>query len=251
MISINITYYNEPHFLKWWYITHQKMLDGGCDVMLNIGDDGSQTKPASHFFEKNAPNANTRLFRVKEDIGFNSHGTRNLLMKQTTTEWNLMSDIDRRYPEQTLISIYENQSKLRKGVYYSFWEILQSSRDRFSVNDYIVHRDNFWETGGYDEEFTNIHFGDRYFLDALRMVAKRKKVPQWQVKYVRGARDVTWTDEILTTVYPDDNTLIHPTAVWGDEKQRFALKEFVQERNKTPEGRKSKKVINFEWEQLF
>ena len=251
MISINITYYNEPHYLKWWCMFHRQLLDSGCDVMLNIGDDGSMIKPASSFFEKQQPNEFMRLFRVKQDIGFNSHGTRNLLMSQTTTDWNLLSDIDRRYSLRTLASICENEHKLKKGVYYSFWEVKQSSKDRFSVNEYLTHKDDFWEAGGYDEEFTNIHFGDRYFLDALRMVAKRKKVRWWEVKYVRGARDVIWTDEVLTTVYPDDKTLIHPLAVWGDQEKRFALKEMVKERNKTPEGRKSKKIINFEWEQVF
>lgn len=251
MISINITYYNEPHFLSWWYKFHKEMLSCGYDLILNIGDDGSQIKPAVEFFEKNPPNHFIRLFRVKEDIGFNSHGTRNLLMSQTTTDWNLMSDIDRRYPTTTMMSICDNEKGLRKGFYYSFWEKIQSSPDRFSVNEYLVHRDDFWQTGGYDEEFTNIHFGDRYFLDALRMVARRKKVKQWEVKYVRGARDVTWSEEATHTIYPDDKTLIHPLNVWGNQEKRFALKEFVQERNKTAEGRKSKKVINFEWERVF
>lgn len=251
MISINVTYYNEPHFLRWWYETHNRILDLGCDYILNIGDDGSQSKPAVDFFEKNLPNTRTRLFRVKEDIGFNSHGTRNLLMQQTTTEWNLMTDIDRRFPDATLISIVEKQETLRRGRYYSFWEMIQSSPDRFSVNEYLVHKKDFWETGGYDEEFVNIHFGDRYFLDTLRQVARREKVPEWQVKYIRGARTVIWSDDISQTIYPDDNTLIHPNSVWGNQEKRFALKEFVQQRNKTPEGRKSKKVINFEWERVF
>lgn len=250
MISINITYYNEPHFLIWWYKAVKRLEDAGCPFILNIGDDGSMRHPAVDFFEKYPPTSNMRLFRVKEDIGFNSHGTRNLLMKQTTTDWNLMSDIDRRYPDKTLRSIYKNEANLAKTRYYSFWEIRQSSPDRFSVNEYLVHKETFWKTGGYDEEFVNIHFGDRYFLDTLRRVAKRHKVDYWHVKYVRGARDVTWTD-VPFTIYPDDKTLIHPSGVWADEKKRFALKEFVQERNKTHEGRMSKKVINFEWERVF
>jgi hypothetical protein len=251
MISINITYYNEPHFLKWWYLCNQRLLDQGCNIMLNIGDDGSMVTPASDFFEKNQPQDNIRLFRVKEDIGFNSHGTRNLLMQHTTTKWNLMSDIDRRYTDQTLFSIYENEEGLKQGFYYSFWETIQSSPDRFSVNDYLVHRDDFWKTGGYDEEFVNIHYGDRYFLDTLRLFAKRKKVKQWEVKYIRGARDVTWSEDVETTIYPDDKTLIHPSKIWGNQEKRFALKDFVKQRNKTEEGRKSKKVVNFKWERVF
>lgn len=250
MISINTTYYNEPHFLKWWYATIIRLEEAGFPFIFNVGDDGSMREPAIKFFEKNPPTANMRLFRVKEDIGFNSHGTRNLLMKQTTTDWNLMTDIDRRFPDKTLRLIFKNEQNLSKKNYYCFWEKIQSSPDRFSVNEYLVHREPFWKTGGYDEEFVNIHFGDRYFLDTLRLFAKRKKVDFWHVKYVRGARDVTWTD-VPFTIYPDDKTLIHPIGVWGDQEKRFALKKFVQERNKTHEGRMSKKVINFEWERVF
>lgn len=251
MISINITYYNEPHFIKWWYQFHNKLLDNGCEFMLNIGDDGSQRSPATAFFEKNPPNKFMRLFRVKEDIGFNSHGVRNLLMKETTTDWNIMTDIDRHYPLDTMTSIHDKEYTLQRRKYYSFWEIIKSSPDRFSVNEYIVHRKDFWKTGGYDEEFVNIHFGDRFFLDTLRRVAKRQKMKEWQVKYVRGARQVIWSDEATKTDYPDDKTLIHPLHTWGDQEKRFALKEFVQQRNKTPEGRAAKKVINFDWERVF
>jgi len=250
MISINVTYYNEPHFLKWWYEAMLRLGDQGCPFLFNLGDDGSMRIPAVDFFEKNPPTKNMRLFRVKEDIGFNSHGTRNLLMRETTTDWNLNSDIDRRYPDATLRSIHKNEKNLKPSLYYSFWEKIQSSQDRFSVNEYLVHKETFWKTGGYDEEFVNIHFGDRYFLDALRRVAKRKKIDFWHVKYVRGARDVTWTD-VPFTIYPDDDTLIHPNDRWANEEFRFALKKFVQERNKTHEGRMSKKAINFEWERIF
>lgn len=248
MISCNITYYNEPSWLKWWYDTVVLLNKNGLDVRLNIADDGSMVEPAEAFFDKHVPHPSMRLFRVKEDLGFNSHGARNLLMKQTETDWNVMSDIDRRYPIETFESIVA--ADLQRGCYYSFYEVTQSSPDRFSVNDYLVHRDDFWTTGGYDEEFVNIHWGDRYFLDALRYTTRRVTVPQWKVKYARKARTVTWADVPVTT-YPDDNTLIHPNDRWPNQEFRFGLKDFVKERNKTHKGRMSKKVVNFEWVQLF
>lgn len=251
MISINITYYNEPHFLGWWYETIVRLEQAGFPFILNVGDDGSMRTPAIEFFKNNPPTANMRLFRVKEDIGFNSHGTRNLLMKETTTDWNIMSDIDRRFPDKTLISIFKNQPFLNKNKYYSFWEVYQSSPDRYSVNEYLVHRKTFWKTGGYDEEFVNIHFGDRFFLETLKLVAVRKKIEYWKVKYVRGARNVSFED-VPYTLYPDDKTLIHPNnGIWGKTETRHALKKYIIERNKTHEGRMSKKVINFDWERVF
>jgi hypothetical protein len=223
--------------------------DMGVEATLNIADDGSKINPASDFFEKNPPLPNMRLFRVTEDIGFNSHGARNLLMKQTQTDWNMMSDIDRRYPIETFIDVLENVD-LKQENYYSFYEVIRSSLDRFSVNEYVVHRDTFWLTGGYDEEFVNIHFGDRAFLDTLKQVATRVCMPEWKLKYARFSREVTWAD-VPTTIYPDDKTLIHPNNRWPDDSFRFGLKQFVEERNMTHEGRMSKKVINFDWEQVF
>lgn len=252
MISCNITYYNEPKWLLDWYLKLKLLYERGHDIILNVADDGSQVHSAEEFFDDHPPLPNMHLFRVKEDLGFNSHGARNLLMKQTTTEWNIMSDIDRRFSMKTLIDIADRAEagKLQRGHYYSFYEILKASRDRFSVNEYLVHKTDFWKSGGYDEEFVNIHFGDRYFLEALTYTTRRVCVPEWKVNYIRDSRTVTWAD-VPTTVYPDDKTLIHPNNRWPNPEFRHELNNRIRERNKTHEGRMSKKVINFEWEQVF
>jgi len=252
LISVNITYYNEPKWLVEWYEKLKYLHQHGYNFILNIADDGSKVHPAEKFFEEHPPLPNMHLYRVKEDIGFNSHGARNLLMKQTTTDWNILSDIDRRFRLETLKSIYKNaeQNKLREGCYYNFLETNKSSLDGFSVNEFLVHKNDFWKSGGYDEEYTNIHFGDRYLLEALQYTTKRVCEANWQVAYMRSARNVTWAD-VPITQYPDDQTLIHPNNRWPDDEFRHGLNKRIRERNKTHEGRMSKKVINFEWEQVF
>ena len=251
MISFNITYYNEPVWLKWWYDTIININQEGLDVGLNIVDDGSMIDSAECFFEKCIPHPQMSLYCVVDDIGFNSHGARNLLMQQTKTQWNVLSDIDRQYSHKTIHSIINSEINLNRGNYYSFYETKKSSVDRFSVNDFLVHKEDFWLTGGYDEEFVNIHWGDRYFLDILKTVVQRQKVQQWEVVYVRGARNVVWDDNVTKTTYPDDETLIHPTYFWGNQEKRWGLKEAIKQRNRTLEGRASKPVINFEWTQIF
>jgi len=251
VISVNITYYNEPHLLAWWYDTFRTFYEQGVDVELNIADDGSLRQPAKSFFDKKVPMPNMRLFRVLKDIGFNSHGARNLLMKQTRTEWNMLSDIDRKYPESTFANIIKKElnNELKRGTYYPFCNIKKSND--VSINEYVVSKADFWRMGGYDEEFVNIHWGDRLFLEGLSRINQRCITPEWKVKYVRGARDVSYSAEVTTTQYPDDNTLICPINDWTIEEKRKALIKMVRERNKNPEARRVKKVINFEWEQVF
>ncbi len=255
MISCNITYYNEPTWLKWWYKKIIDLNEEGFDVRLNVGDDGSMDRPAEEFFNKYPPTDSMRLFRVKEDLGFNSHGTRNLLMKQTETEWNLLSDIDRHYPDDTLRTLARGSLEFQKGTYYSLKEIIRSSDDGYSVNDYVVHKDDFWYAGGYDEELVNVHWGDRLFLRCLTSVRRRAKRDDIHVKYVRFSREVTFAD-VPKTVYSEENgigSLIHPVIAnrWGDPKYRADMRTMITERNKTPAGRASKPTINFEWEQIF
>lgn len=248
MLTLNVTYYNEPHFLIWWYETAKKLLEvEGLDITLQICDDGSLRTPATDFFEKNAPTKNMRLFRVPKDIGFNSHGARNLLMKHTETNWNILSDIDRQYTTDTLKKIYYRAGRgaLKKGNFYKFIH-----KQGPSLNDYIIRKDDFWLSGGYDEEFVNIHWGDRIFFESLKLFLNHDVLRDCYIHYVRHARNVSF-DDVETTQYPDDNTLIHPKGDWYDKKKRHELKEFIKKRNSTHEGRMSKKILNFEWERVF
>jgi hypothetical protein len=254
MLTFNITYYNEPHFLIWWYETIRDVVDNhGLNVTLQICDDGSQRQAATEFFKKYKPEEYMRLFRVKEDIGFNSHGARNLLMKNTETGWNVLSDIDRRYPIDTIKKVYYRAERgaLKKGNFYKFQHIkAKDSKKDVSLNDYIINKECFWLSGGYDEEFVNVHWGDRIFFESLSLFLQTNVLRDCYIEYVRHARNVSY-DDVETTQYPDDNTLIHPKNFWYDRQKREELKKFIAKRNSTPEGRLSKKVINFEWERIF
>ena len=89
MFNIIHTYYNEESFLikrleKYSY----------CEDYYNkiiIIDDAS-IKPAEPIIKDY--NLNIDLYNVLYDIGFNSHGCRNLGMDKTDCEWNLLIDID-------------------------------------------------------------------------------------------------------------------------------------------------------------
>lgn len=249
MMTCNVTYYNEPHFLDWWYKTIKRLNEAGYPICFNLCDDGSMRNPAVDYFEKHAPLPNMQLYRVVNDIGFNSHGSRNLLMKQTSTEWNLLSDIDRHYDDDTLISM-NLLDDVERGVYYNF--TTTHNRNHFTLNEYFIHKDDFWLSGGYDEELVNVHWGDRlFFSSALQRVCKREVRIDWICEYVRGARDVS-VGPVSTTQYPDDNTLINPENFWWcDKNKREAMIEFIKLRNSSKESRLKKPTINFEWIRVF
>lgn len=251
MLTLNITYYNEPHFLKWWYDTAIDLVENhGLSIKLQICDDGSQRTPATSFFEQNTPKSFMTLFRVTKDIGFNSHGARNLLMKHTYSDWNILSDIDRTYTIDTLKKVYYRAGRgaLKKGNYYKFK--YAKGKKEPSLNDYVIRRDDFWLSGGYDEEFVNIHWGDRIFFESLNLFMTPVVFDDCFINYVRHARNVSF-DDVETTQYPDDNTLIHPKGAWYDKQKRQELKHFIKKRNSTHEGRMSKKILNFDWEIVF
>lgn len=249
-ITFNVTYYNEPQWLRWWFDTTKDLYQKGCPVTLAIVDDGSMRVPASEYFEKRAPWPCMKLYRVIEDIGFNSHGARNLLMKQTTTDWNMLSDIDRQYPRETLQRIMSDEFNHTRGEYYTYLE--NRRKKDWSLNDYCCNRYDFWLTGGYDEEFTNMHTGDRvWFKNAFLDVVKEVRKPGMFVNYVRGARDVSESPDLYTTSYPDDDTLINPRTVWSDKKTREKLIAYIEERNRNREIRQTKRILTFPWEQVF
>lgn len=246
-LSFNITYYNEPLWLEWWYNTFSLLRDTGIDIKLNIVDDGSQDRPATAFFEKHEPIDTFHLFRVTKDYGFNSHGCRNLLMQQTQTDWNVLTDIDIQFDIDVIQEVLASEKN--KGEYYMFFGVRERAP---RVNCFTVHREDFKKSGGYDEEFVNYHFGDRlFFHTSLDPVCKCIVKNDWWCHTKRSKRNITSAD-IETTQYPNDRQLVVPlTYKWSDQSYTKSVVDYVCERNKDPIKRMNKPTINFEWEQVF
>ena len=247
-LSFNITYYNEPHLLRWWYNTFKRLYDKGVVINLNIVDDGSSIRPATDFFEKHQPIHTFRLFRIKDDIGFNSHGSRNLLMQQTNTDWNALCDIDMIIEDDVIEDVLSFKKHI--GQYYMFWDMKSKTP---CLNQFCVHREDFQKSGGYDEEFVDFHFGDRlFFSSSLGPVSRCVNIDEWWSYMIRYKRNVEYAD-VGTTKYPDDLTMIVPSVnyKWSDGDYTNKVIEFVTERNKDPVKRMNKPTINFEWEQVF
>lgn len=242
MITLITTYFEDPRRLKEFI---EKQFDENFYSELIIVDDGSPLQPAEPIVMK-YPDKNIRLFRVKSDIGFNSHGARNLAMKHVDTEWAYMTDIDRdnigRFApvlDRYVRSAYDNE-------YFNFLLGMDhyNSTD-VTHNDYCVRTKDWWRTGGYDEEFVNWHFGDRIFIERLNSYLTPTTIPVI-IKATRKGRKWVETDTGITT-YPNDETVIHPT--YSKEYQKKLI-DLVGWRNDNPELWVRDNIINFEWEQV-
>lgn len=249
MITFVTTYYNEPKYLQWWCDTmsHLNRLRPG-KFWFVVVDDGSMATPAFDQVDSMVDKTFVQLYRITDDVGFNSHGARNLAMKVAPTDWVALSDIDRRYPQDTLTAMVDDacNGSLTRGNYYKCVPIRGSTAP--SVNDFVVHKGDYWEAGGYDEEFVTVHWGDRLMFKTLDTVCRQVVKDAWKIKFTRHARNVSYAD-VPITLYPDDRTLIHPT-FWRDSKLRGAMIEYVTLRNTYPDMRRRKPILQFPWERL-
>jgi glycosyltransferase involved in cell wall biosynthesis len=141
------------------------------NLKLIVVDDASPNVPAKDVIAE-YKNDNITLFRVTEDIGFNSHGARNLAMQHTTTKWNLLVDNDNMVVG--LDNIFEQLDSLEEDKMHFFPVVHkfsgQSSPTRPSVNDFLITKKLFWLVEGYDSELFGFHIGDQEFLQKVNKI---------------------------------------------------------------------------------
>lgn len=243
-LTISITYYDEPHWLQRWLTFHGRLQMEGLPVHFQVIDDGSPIHPAIDYLRRFTDNVS--LYRVTKDVGFNSHGCRNLAMKVAPTPWVLLSDIDRGYSIDVIKSIVDDitNNRLKSTEYYAFketnWVV-----SGWSVNEFLVHKAAFGKTGGYDEELVNIHYGDRLFLENLEQFATRVEREDWPVKYLRSGKKIILKN-VDKTEYIGDMAIVHPPKFWVDKQYRHNLISGLRARNQTP-SRLLKRTIQFPW----
>lgn len=195
-----------------------------------VVDDGSWVKLADNI----KPHPKLRLFRVIKDYGFNSHGCRNLIMKQSSNNWNILMDVDRKFDNPTVAFNIIKTSKLYQTNLYRFVAhsdvVGQGTHE--SVNDFLIHKEHFFSAGGYDEEIMGVRTGDREYFQQLLHFGKEK---------------LLYGVDMVLLRRPSSNIGGNATSTL-DKRLNEQQKELIQQRIKKPEPKKP--ILTFEWEEI-
>jgi len=228
-ISLGTTYYNNPNNILNFVKTHQDYVDE-----LIIVDDGSSN--SYHIYNYIQPTEKVKIFRVKNDYGFNSHGCRNLIMTKANNDFVILLDSDRQFvdPKSTIDKI--KQKKLRYNLLYRFTaHVLEcGNRTHTSVNDFLISKNLFFSAGGYDEEWIGFRDGDRQYFEQLKHF---------------GDEQILSDIHMLLTRYPskfeNDPKIISDRDIKNIPKTKY---DIVMNRIEIPNP--TKKILTFEWEEI-
>lgn len=231
-ITLGTTYYNNPDLLNNFIKSHYEYVDH-----MIIVDDGSNIKAYDHI-DKSLDKI--RLYEVKKDYGFNSHGCRNLIVYESPTEWLVLMDSDRQFVEPEYAFEEIKTIPLNKNTRYKFIglkcinNIPQPSSIHESVNEFLIHKDHFKSAVGYDEEIIGIRDGDRQFFKQLEHFGNEKTLFDIEYYLLRGP-SIRLKDDTIKSKFDRS---------WTKE-----LLELIDIRTKKPDI--DKKVLTFDWERVI
>lgn len=191
------------------------------------------------------------------DVGFNSHGCRNLMMQHVETDWVFLFDADG-YISEKLFDHAVAEKELDENKVYAIkvdMESPESSHDEdggyeivdpkriYKVlshpNSHVMTRECFWASGGYDLEFQKCRHGDSEFF----------------LSYKHGRGEKRWDHELLHESHTmfmkvPFRRLDYIAQDREKAKVHHLTVDHVRERNTDPYRKYRKWLVNFPWRKV-
>ena len=189
---------------------------------------------------------------VMKDMGFNSHACRNLGVKQCKTDWMLLMDVDcfeslgmykylRFFKELDPNMWYAPKADMEMPEEMSSYELLDPKgiiKYKTHPNTWILTKECFWSTGGYDIEFQGVRHGDAEFFTGIG----RPGIKEWDYDLLSDDAD----KRMIVKVPRRDPFYIRQER--RKQKQASPIIDFVRVKNTDPYRKYRKKLWNTPWE---
>ena len=172
-LNICMSVYGQPEMLRLNLETIAAYPDDVLDNLNVLIADDCGEPPVTPDFCKEFPGLSLHVWRYLEDIPWHQMAGRNLVMHHADPHWCLMIDPDMVFSAAMIRKVMGVilRAKRRHVIRYGLRHLSDPDRpiDMTSPNSYLIHREDFFAVGGYDEDYAG-HKGwsDVQMLDVLR-----------------------------------------------------------------------------------
>ena len=253
-VTCVMTWYGQEDHLYSQCVFYSRMVEKyGYKPRVIFVNDGHEDGRA--FFHKTINQHKSRFdvmgIDVIKDVGFNSHVCRNIGAKHVKTDWMMLIDVDC-FESHGMYRHLRFDKKLDTNMYYvpkadmeapevmSGYELLCPKgiiKYKTHPNTWIMTREAFWSTGGYDIEFQGVRHGDAEFFLGI------------------GRPDKKWDYDLLSedddkrmTVKIPRRDPFYVRQERGKQKQASPIVNFIRVRNRDPYHKYRKRLWNVEWD---
>ncbi len=243
MISIIHPYYDNIQTFKYQHSQWSKFSDyAKKNIEIIVVDDGSPNHPC-----KAPPQINgvdLKILRIEEDIRWNTAGAANLGITKAKYDWIFHMDIDKGVSARNadlflrlnfsdpLIKYWPNLSHTTvnsRGV-------VTKKFHHPHYNSYIMNKETFWKTGGYDEDFGgNYGYQDTLFREDCKLLGLNN------VRLMNNEKDPYLDYLDASAMCPDSRCLVDRGR--GNANMYRKKRDGLMERNY--------KILNFNWHQVY
>lgn len=152
MLTIVMAVYGQPKILAHQLATISRYGDGILDQIKVVIVDDHGDPPAT---VDPYPRAmiDLKLFRITEDIPWNQMGARNIGMRESEG-WVVFLDPDMVIEPDMISRFIDRANSMVRGTVIKF-ALRRSGNplDFTSPNTWLIHKQDFFDCGGYDEDF--------------------------------------------------------------------------------------------------
>jgi hypothetical protein len=169
--TLVMAYYMNPRMLAE-HVRLWRSLPAELAARLHVViiDDGSPEQAAHEAMRSigTPPVASFELWRMLVNIPWNQDACRNIGVRQASTEWLLLTDIDHMIPAETWRRLMTG--KLDSNTVYRFARVSAPSMEPYKPhpNSWAMRRTIYWDCGGYDERLAGNYGTDGDFLVRIR-----------------------------------------------------------------------------------